>query len=75
MPEYFDQPDDDPEVEPSKWAGTISAPKIHPLLPLIQRTSDIHRLKRIVAWIPRLIHKGFSRAFETRFKPFPVILD
>lgn len=75
MPEYFDQPDDDPEIKLSKWVGTISSPNTGPLLPLIQRNSSICRLKRIISWILRFVHNRFGKTIERRSNAFPTISE
>jgi hypothetical protein len=40
---------DDPEVSPAKWIGSIRIPMPHPIFKLIQRSSDLIHIKRIVA--------------------------
>ncbi|XP_057380775.1 uncharacterized protein LOC130703305 [Daphnia carinata] len=46
-------PSDDPEVSSNKWVGSLLTPTVHPLYNLIQNTSNLTRLKRIVAWLAR----------------------
>ena len=75
MPEYFEQPDEDPEVKPQKWIGAIAEPPPHPLSPLVLRTSNICKTKRIIYWILRFIHNRFRQGAEKRRSPFPLIAE
>lgn len=75
MTEYFEQPDEDLEVKPPRWIGAISEPEPHPLSSLMQRMSNIGRLKRIVSWILRFIHNLFDRVAEKKHSPFPLISE
>lgn len=73
MPEYFEQPNEDPEVKPPKWVGAIAEPPPHPLSSLVLRTSNICKTKRIISWILRYIHNRFPQGAEKRCSPFPLI--
>jgi hypothetical protein len=73
MPEHFAQPVDDPEINSSKWAGNVSVPTPHPLLHILQKSSSMCQLKRIIAWVLRFIHNKLKPATERRSKPYPII--
>ncbi|XP_045023763.1 uncharacterized protein LOC123468196 [Daphnia magna] len=47
---------DDPEVSPAKWVGHIQVTNDHPVFNLIQNSSNLHKLKRIVAWLLRFVN-------------------
>ena len=46
---------DDPEVSPAKWVGSVRVPIPHLIFTLIQKSSDLSHLKRVVAWQLRFV--------------------
>ncbi len=52
----FEPSSDDPEVSPAKWVGYIQVTNDHPVFNLIQNSSNLHKLKRIVAWLLRFVN-------------------
>jgi hypothetical protein len=73
MPEHFEPPDNDPEINHSKFVGSTLAQESHPLHSLIQKNSNLCRLKRIIAWVLRFIHNRSVPAEEKRLKPYALI--
>ncbi|KAI9555059.1 hypothetical protein GHT06_020359 [Daphnia sinensis] len=51
---------DDPEVSPAKWIGSIQALIPHPIFALIQKSSDFIRIKRVVTWQLRFLRNYSS---------------
>ncbi|XP_045022821.1 uncharacterized protein LOC123466669 [Daphnia magna] len=47
---------DNPEVSPVKWVGHIQVINDHPVFNLIPNSSNLHKLKRIVAWLLRFVN-------------------
>jgi hypothetical protein len=73
MPEHFEPPDNDPEINNSKFVGSTSVQDSHPLHLLIQKNSNLCQLKRIIAWGLRFIHNRSVPAEKRRLKPYALI--
>lgn len=61
---------EDPEVSPSKCVGHIQVKQGHPLFKLIQNSSNLHKVKRSVAWLLRFVNNRHIDPQNRLLSPF-----
>ena len=64
-------PEDPAEVSPSKCVGQIQVKKDHPLfVQTIQNSSNLHKVKRSVAWLLRFVNNRYINPQNRLLSPF-----